>query len=130
MHIAGVDVVRAGEGEFYVLEDNLRVPSGVSYMLEDRRMMMRLFPEVFSRNRVAPVDHYPNLLLDTLRSVAPMALDDPTVVVMTPGAYNSAYFEHAFLAQQMGVELVEGQDLSSRMSRCSCARRAVRSGLT
>ena len=110
-HIAGVDVVRAGEGEFYVLEDNLRVPSGVSYMLEDRRMMMRLFPEVFSRNRVAPVDHYPNLLLDTLRSVAPMALDDPTVVVMTPGAYNSAYFEHAFLAQQMGVELVEGQDL-------------------
>ncbi|MCB1913175.1 MAG: circularly permuted type 2 ATP-grasp protein, partial [Rhodocyclaceae bacterium] len=89
-HIAGVDVVRAGEGEFYVLEDNLRVPSGVSYMLEDRRMMMRLFPEVFSRNRVAPVDHYPNLLLDTLRSVAPMALDDPTVVVMTPGAYNSA----------------------------------------
>ena len=110
-HIAGVDVVRAGEGEFYVLEDNLRVPSGVSYMLEDRRMMMRVFPEVFSRNRVAPVDHYPNLLLDTLRSVAPMALDDPTVVVMTPGAYNSAYFEHAFLAQQMGVELVEGQDL-------------------
>ena len=110
-HIAGVDVVRAGEGEFYVLEDNLRVPSGVSYMLEDRRMMMRLFPEVFSRNRVAPVDHYPNLLLDTLRGVAPMALDDPTVVVMTPGAYNSAYFEHAFLAQQMGVELVEGQDL-------------------
>ena len=110
-HIAGVDVVRAGEGEFYVLEDNLRVPSGVSYMLEDRRMMMRLFPELFSSNRVAPVDHYPNLLLDTLRSVAPMGLDDPTVVVMTPGAYNSAYFEHAFLAQQMGVELVEGQDL-------------------
>ncbi|MBX3679516.1 MAG: circularly permuted type 2 ATP-grasp protein, partial [Rhodocyclaceae bacterium] len=110
-HIAGVDVVRAGEGEFYVLEDNLRVPSGVSYMLEDRRMMMRLFPELFSSNRVAPVDHYPNLLLDTLRSVAPMSLDDPTVVVMTPGAYNSAYFEHAFLAQQMGVELVEGQDL-------------------
>lgn len=110
-HIAGVDVVRAGEGEFYVLEDNLRVPSGVSYMLEDRRMMMRLFPELFSSNRVAPVNHYPNLLLDTLRSVAPMSLDDPTVVVMTPGAYNSAYFEHAFLAQQMGVELVEGQDL-------------------
>ena len=110
-HIAGVDIVRAGEGEFYVLEDNLRVPSGVSYMLEDRRMMMRLFPELFSSNRVAPVDHYPNLLLDTLRSVAPAGLDDPTVVVMTPGAYNSAYFEHAFLAQQMGVELVEGPDL-------------------
>ncbi len=110
-HIAGVDIVRAGEGAFYVLEDNLRVPSGVSYMLEDRRMMMRLFPELFSSNRVAPVDHYPNLLLDTMRSVAPAGQDDPTVVVMTPGAYNSAYFEHAFLAQQMGVELVEGQDL-------------------
>ena len=113
-HIAGVDIVRAGEGEFYVLEDNLRVPSGVSYMLEDRRMMMRLFPELFASNRVAPVDHYPNLLLETMRSVAPAGQDNPTVVVMTPGAYNSAYFEHAFLAQQMGVELVEGQDLFVR----------------
>ena len=113
-HIAGVDIVRAGEGEFYVLEDNLRVPSGVSYMLEDRRMMMRLFPELFANNRVAPVDHYPNLLLDTMRSVAPAGQDNPSVVVMTPGAYNSAYFEHAFLAQQMGVELVEGQDLFVR----------------
>ncbi len=113
-HVAGVDIVRAGEGEFYVLEDNLRVPSGVSYMLEDRRMMMRLFPELFASNRVAPVDHYPNLLLDTMRSVAPAGLEDPTVVVMTPGAYNSAYFEHAFLARQMGVELVEGQDLFVR----------------
>ncbi|HEY0589676.1 MAG TPA: circularly permuted type 2 ATP-grasp protein [Pseudoduganella sp.] len=110
-HIAGVDIVRAGQGEFYVLEDNLRVPSGVSYMLEDRKMMMRLFPELFARNRVAPVDHYPDLLLDNLRSVAPQGVDDPTVVVMTPGMYNSAYFEHAFLAQQMGVELVEGKDL-------------------
>ncbi|WP_395408108.1 circularly permuted type 2 ATP-grasp protein [Pseudoduganella sp. UC29_106] len=110
-HIAGIDIVRAGEGEFYVLEDNLRVPSGVSYMLEDRRMMMRLFPELFARNRIAPVDHYPDLLLDNLRSVAPMGVSDPTVVVMTPGMYNSAYFEHAFLAQQMGVELVEGKDL-------------------
>ncbi|MBC3919893.1 circularly permuted type 2 ATP-grasp protein [Undibacterium sp. CY18W] len=110
-HIAGVDIVRAGEGEFYVLEDNLRVPSGVSYMLEDRKMMMRLFPELFARNKIAPVDHYPDMLLDNLRSVAPMGVDDPTVVVMTPGMYNSAYFEHAFLAQQMGVELVEGQDL-------------------
>ena len=110
-HITGVDVVRAGAGEFYVLEDNLRVPSGVSYMLEDRRMMMRLFPELFARNRVAPVEHYPDLLLDTLRGVAPMGVTDPTVVVLTPGAFNSAYFEHAFLAQQMGVELVEGQDL-------------------
>ena len=110
-HIAGVDIVRAGKGEFYVLEDNLRVPSGVSYMLEDRKMMMRLFPELFARNKIAPVDHYPDLLLDNLRSVAPMGVNDPTVVVMTPGMYNSAYFEHAFLAQQMGVELVEGKDL-------------------
>ena len=110
-HIAGVDIVRAGAGEFYVLEDNLRVPSGVSYMLEDRKMMMRLFPDLFARHRIAPVAHYPDLLLDMLRSVAPQGIDDPTVVVMTPGMYNSAYFEHAFLAQQMGVELVEGQDL-------------------
>ncbi|GJJ03185.1 hypothetical protein RugamoR64_37230 [Duganella rhizosphaerae] len=110
-HIAGVDIVRAGQGEFYVLEDNLRVPSGVSYMLEDRKMMMRLFPELFARNKIAPVDHYPDLLLDNLRSVAPMGINDTTVVVMTPGMYNSAYFEHAFLAQQMGVELVEGKDL-------------------
>ena len=110
-HIAGVDIVRAGEGEFYVLEDNLRVPSGVSYMLENRKMMMRLFPDLFKRHKIAPVDHYPDLLLDNLRSVAPAGVTDPTVVVMTPGMYNSAYFEHAFLAQQMGVELVEGQDL-------------------
>jgi uncharacterized circularly permuted ATP-grasp superfamily protein len=110
-HIAGIDVVRAGEGEFYVLEDNLRVPSGVSYMLENRKMMMRLFPELFARYRVAPVDHYPDVLLDNLRSVAPRGVDDPTIAVLTPGAANSAYFEHAFLAQQMGVELVEGQDL-------------------
>jgi len=110
-HIAGVDIVRAGAGEFYVLEDNLRVPSGVSYMLEDRKMMMRLFPELFARYKVAPVAHFPDLLLDNLRSVAPVGVTDPTVVVMTPGMYNSAYFEHAFLAQQMGVELVEGKDL-------------------
>ncbi|WP_151448381.1 circularly permuted type 2 ATP-grasp protein [Lacisediminimonas profundi] len=110
-HIAGVDIVRAGAGEFYVLEDNLRVPSGVSYMLEDRKMMMRLFPELFERHKVAPVDHYPDLLLDNLRSVAPQGVADPAVVVITPGMHNSAYFEHAFLAQQMGVELVEGQDL-------------------
>ncbi|BBP99143.1 hypothetical protein BSFA1_42720 [Burkholderia sp. SFA1] len=111
-HIAGIDVVRAGEaGEFYVLEDNLRVPSGVSYMLENRKMMMRLFPELFVQNRVAPVAHYPDLLLETLRSIAPEGVDDPTVVVLTPGMYNAAYFEHTFLAQQMGVELVEGKDL-------------------
>ncbi|WP_312512637.1 circularly permuted type 2 ATP-grasp protein [Massilia sp.] len=110
-HIAGVDIVRAGEGEFYVLEDNLRVPSGVSYMLENRKMMMRLFPALFASNRVAPVEHYPDLLLDNLRSVSPEAGREPTVVVLTPGMYNSAYFEHAFLAQQMGVALVQGQDL-------------------
>ncbi len=117
-HIAGIDIVRApnaqGEGEYYVLEDNLRVPSGVSYMLEDRKMMMRLFPELFSAHQVAPVMHYPDLLLETLRASAPATTDDPTVVVLTPGMYNSAYFEHAFLAQQMGVELVEGQDLFVR----------------
>jgi uncharacterized circularly permuted ATP-grasp superfamily protein len=114
-HIAGVDIVRApdsgGKGEYFVLEDNLRVPSGVSYMLEDRKMMMRLFPELFSSYQVAPVMHYPDLLLETLRASAPSTTDEPTVVVLTPGMYNSAYFEHAFLAQQMGVELVEGQDL-------------------
>ena len=110
-HIAGVDIVRAGEGDFYVLEDNLRVPSGVSYMLEDRKMMMRLFPELFARNKVAPVQHYPDMLLEKLRAVAPTGVNNPTVVVLTPGAYNSAYFEHTFLAQQMGVELVEGRDL-------------------
>ena len=114
-HIAGVDIVRApdadGKGEYYVLEDNLRVPSGVSYMLEDRKMMMRLFPDLFNMHRVAPVAHYPDLLLETLRASAPASTADPTVVVLTPGMYNSAYFEHAFLAQQMGIELVEGQDL-------------------
>ncbi|MEC5217458.1 putative circularly permuted ATP-grasp superfamily protein [Actimicrobium sp. GrIS 1.19] len=110
-HIAGVDIVRAGAGEFYVLEDNLRVPSGVSYMLENRKMMMRLFPELFARHQIAPVAHYPDMLLDNLRSVAPVGVTDPTVVVMSPGMYNSAYFEHAFLAQQMGVELVEGKDM-------------------
>ncbi len=117
-HIAGIDIVRAaepdGSGRYYVLEDNLRVPSGVSYMLENRKMTMRLFPELFSLHRVAPVARYPDLLLDTLRSVAPAGVNEPNVVVLTPGMYNSAYFEHAFLAQQMGVELVEGQDLFVR----------------
>jgi uncharacterized circularly permuted ATP-grasp superfamily protein len=117
-HIAGIDIVRAadsqGVGTYYVLEDNLRVPSGVSYMLENRKMTMRLFPELFSRHRIEPVAHYPDLLLETLRSLAPASANEPTVVVLTPGMYNSAYFEHAFLAQQMGVELVEGQDLFVR----------------
>ncbi len=110
-HVAGVDIVRADQGEYYVLEDNLRVPSGVSYMLENRKMMMRLFPELFATQSIRPVDHYPDLLLENLHAVAPVGVGDPEVAVLTPGAYNSAYFEHAFLAQQMGVELVEGQDL-------------------
>jgi len=110
-HIAGVDLVRAGAGEYYVLEDNLRVPSGVSYMLENRKMMMRLFPELFSQQVVAPVEHYPNMLLENLRGVSPVQNEQPVVAILTPGPFNSAYFEHAFLAQQMGVELVQGQDL-------------------
>jgi len=110
-HIAGIDVVRDASGSFCVLEDNLRVPSGVSYMLENRKMMMRLFPELFAQHPVEPVEQYPDLLLENLKSVAPQGVTDPTVVLLTPGTYNSAYFEHAFLAQQMGIELVEGQDL-------------------
>jgi len=113
-HIAGIDLVRTSESQFYVLEDNLRTPSGVSYMLEDRKMMMRLFPELFRQYAVAPVEHYPQVLLNNLRSVAQSGNQDPTVVLLSPGAYNSAYFEHAFLAQQMGIELVEGQDLFVR----------------
>ncbi len=113
-HIAGVDVVRDAAGTFRVLEDNLRVPSGVSYMLENRKVMMRLFPELFAAHRIAPVEHYPDVLLENLRSVAPIGVKEPVVALMTPGAHNSAYFEHAFLAQQMGVELVEGQDLFVR----------------
>jgi uncharacterized circularly permuted ATP-grasp superfamily protein len=113
-HIAGIDIVRDDAGEFRVLEDNLRVPSGVSYMLENRKMMMRLFPELFSEHRIAPIDHYPEVLLENLRSVAATGVTDPTVVLLTAGAHNSAYFEHAFLAQQMGIELVEGQDLFVR----------------
>ena len=117
-HIAGVDLVRADNGdksgEYYVLEDNLRTPSGVSYMLEDRKMMMRLFPELFARHVIAAVEHYPDLLLNNLRSVAPVGVANPNVVLLTPGQFNSAYFEHAFLAQQMGIELVDGNDLFVR----------------
>lgn len=111
-HIIGTDIVRTGENEFFVLEDNLRTPSGVSYMLENREAMMHLFPELFSQHRVRPVSHYPDLLRQTLESVAPPACrSDPVIAVLTPGIYNSAYFEHAFLADQMGVELVQGSDL-------------------
>jgi uncharacterized circularly permuted ATP-grasp superfamily protein len=111
-HIAGIDIVRTGPDEFYVLEDNCRTPSGVSYMLENRSVMMRLFPELFGENAVAPISRYPEDLLQTLRSVAPeRCVGEPTVVLLTPGQYNSAYYEHSFLADEMGVELVEGPDL-------------------
>ncbi len=115
VHIAGIDIVRIDADTFYVLEDNARTPSGVSYMLENREAMMRLFPELFSRMRIAPVDNYTDDLLATLRSVAPVAASgEPTVVLLTAGQYNSAYYEHSFLADKMGVELVEGNDLFVR----------------
>ena len=116
-HIAGIDLVRVSESEFYVLEDNLRAPSGVSYMLENRAIMMRLFPELFNDNAVAPVDHYPDELLRNLRAVAPPGVGEPTVALLTPGAFNSAYFEHAYLADSMGIELVEAPDLFVRDSK-------------
>ena len=112
-HIAGIDIVRTGPDQFYVLEDNARTPSGVSYMLENREVMLRLLPELFDRHRVAPVDDYPEMLLATLRSVAPPhCKGSPTVAVLTPGFHNSAYYEHSFLADKLGVELVEGTDLA------------------
>jgi uncharacterized circularly permuted ATP-grasp superfamily protein len=111
-HIVGIDLVRTGPDDFFVLEDNCRTPSGVSYMLENREIMMRMFPDLFGENRIEPVDGYPELLRRTLSSVAPAKCDrDPTVVILTPGHFNSAYYEHSFLADMMGVELVEGADL-------------------
>jgi len=112
VQIAGIDIVRVDAETFYVLEDNVRTPSGVSYMLENREIMMRLFPELFSRHRIAPVENYPDELLATLKSVAPASASrDPNVVLLTPGVFNSAYYEHSFLADKLGVELVEGRDL-------------------
>src|SRR6266508_4886539 len=112
VHIAGIDIVRVEPDSFYVLEDNARTPSGVSYMLENREIMLRLFPDLFSRHRIEPVENYPDELLATLKSVAPAtASADPNVVLLTPGVYNSAYYEHSFLADKLGVELVEGRDL-------------------
>lgn len=111
IHIAGIDLVRDAEGNYVVLEDNLRTPSGVSYVLESRVIMKRIFPELFAQMRIRPVDHYPNQLLENLRFLAPATRENPTVVLLTPGVNNSAYFEHSFLALQMGIELVEGQDL-------------------
>ena len=109
--VAGVDLVRDGHGTYRVLEDNVRVPSGISYVLENRVAMTRVLPAAFSRHRIRPVDHYGSSLLRALKAVAPNSVGDPTVVVLTPGVANSAYFEHAFLARQMGIELVEGRDL-------------------
>src|SRR3954464_12536630 len=112
VHIGGIDIVRVDSETFYVLEDNARTPSGVSYMLENREIMLRLFPEFFARHRVAPVENYPDELLATLKSVAPSTSSaDPIVVPLTPGVYNSAYYERSFLAVKLGVELVEGRDL-------------------
>jgi uncharacterized circularly permuted ATP-grasp superfamily protein len=115
VHIAGIDIVRVDADTFYVLEDNARTPSGVSYMLENREVMLKLFPELFAQHRVAPVENYPDALLATLRSVAPpRAKGDPNVVLLTPGQFNSAFYEHSFLADKLGVELVEGSDLFVR----------------
>ncbi len=112
VHIAGIDIVRVDDEHFYVLEDNARTPSGVSYMLENREIMMRLFPDLFARHRIAPVERYPDELLTALRSVAPAhSSSEPTVALMTPGVFNSAYYEHSFLADKLGIELVEGRDL-------------------
>jgi uncharacterized circularly permuted ATP-grasp superfamily protein len=111
-HIVGIDLVRTGPEDFFVLEDNCRTPSGVSYMLENREIMMRMFPELFRSARIAPVDDYPDRLRRTLASVAPESAEgEPVCVVLSPGSFNSAYYEHSFLADQMGIELVEGQDL-------------------
>jgi uncharacterized circularly permuted ATP-grasp superfamily protein len=112
VHIAGIDIIRVDAESFIVLEDNARTPSGVSYMLENREIMMRLFPDLFARHRIAPVERYPDELLAALRSVAPLSASaEPTVALMTPGVYNSAYYEHSFLADKLGIELVEGRDL-------------------
>ncbi|MHB8467923.1 MAG: circularly permuted type 2 ATP-grasp protein, partial [Acidimicrobiales bacterium] len=112
--VAGIDLVRDTDGRFRVLEDNLRTPSGISYVVENRRTMARVFPELFTSHRVRPVAGYPARLLEALRASAPAGTAEPTIVVLTPGVFNAAYFEHSFLARQMGVELVEGRDLICR----------------
>ncbi len=109
--VTGTDLIRLENGEFVVLEDNLRVPSGVSYMLTNRRVMKRTFPQLFRRYNVRPIEHYTQMLLSTLRSLAPEGRPEPNIVLLSPGVFNSAYFEHAYLARQMGIELVEGRDL-------------------
>ena len=127
-HICGSDLVRDKDGQFYVLEDNLRVPSGVSYMLENRSIMKRVLPELFEKIEISAVDDYPEQLLSMLSSLSPRKVKNPTVVVLTPGIFNSAYFEHAFLAQQMGAELVEGSDLIVQDDDCGYMKTI--SGLT
>ena len=117
-HICGSDLVRDGNGTMYVLEDNLRVPSGVSYMLENRSVMKRVFPELFEQATILPVDDYPSQLFDMLAAMSPRKQDKPEVVVLTPGVFNSAYFEHCYLAQEMGCELVEGRDLVVEKDDC------------
>ena len=117
VHVAGIDLVRDGAGSFRVLEDNLRTPSGISYVIENRRAMTHVFPELFASHRIRRVADYPQRLLEAFRATAPPGVDDPCVVVLTPGIHNAAYFEHSFLARQMGVELVEGRDLVCRDQR-------------
>lgn len=117
IHIAGIDLIRGGDGGWMVLEDNTRTPSGVSYVLENRQALKRSFPNLFEQVGVRPVDHYPQELLKMLQYIAPAGVPEPTVVVLTPGPYNSAYFEHTFLARQMGIEIVEGRDLVVRDAR-------------
>jgi uncharacterized circularly permuted ATP-grasp superfamily protein len=111
VHISGIDLIRGDDGNFYILEDNLRTPSGVSYMLENREVTKRLFPDMLASNRVRMVNNYPLLLHQILLSLAPQQISNPTVVLLTPGVFNSAYYEHTFLARQMGIPLVEGRDL-------------------
>lgn len=125
-HITGVDMVRNNDGQYYVLEDNLRTPSGVSYMLENRKMMMRLYPEMFEQHHIAPVERYPSYLLQTLRESS--LVDDPCVVVMTPGRFNNAYFEHSFLAQQMGSSWWRAPICLLKTARCICAPPRGRGG--
>ena len=125
-HICGIDLVRTGPDDFFVLEDNARTPSGVSYMLENREAMLRLCPELFRALRVAAVDSYPDRLLATMQSVAPKGRGAPVCCVLTPGSYNSAYYEHSFLADSMGVELVEAADLFVDDDRSGCAPRRGR----
>lgn len=130
-HIVGIDLVRTGPDEFFVLEDNCRTPSGVSYMLENREIMMRMFPELFRATRIAPVDDYPDRLRRTLASVAPVKCEgEPVCVLLSPGAFNSAYYEHSFLADQMGIEIVEGRISSCRAISSTCARPRGRSAST